>query len=76
LAQSKPEFVSKVSIVLEEVDEACFWLEFVIEQKLLSEKRIGNLLKEGKELTAVFITSRKTVKNRKEEFLAEVKNIK
>ena len=35
LAQSKPSFISKLSIVLEETDESLFWLEFIIDEKLL-----------------------------------------
>ncbi len=69
LAQSKAEFVSKLSIVIEEIDESCYWLEFIIEQKLLSDKRVANLLKEGKELTAIFMQSRITAKNRSKEFI-------
>ena len=69
LAQSKAHFVSKISIVIEEVDESCYWLEFIIEHKLLSEKQVGNLLKEGQELTGIFIKSRMTAKNRQKEFV-------
>ena len=70
VAQSRPDFVSKLSIVIEEVDESCFWMEFIIEEKLLDEKQVASLLEEGKELTAIFITSRKTVKDRSSEFVA------
>ena len=65
IAQSKASFVSKLSIVIEEVDESCFWLEFIIDEKLLNEKQVAPLLNEGEELTSIFISSRKTVKNSK-----------
>jgi len=65
IAQSKASFVSKLSIVIEEVDESCFWLEFIIDEKLLSEKQVAPLLNEGEELTSIFISSRKTIKNSK-----------
>ena len=68
IAQSKADFGSKISIVVEEADESCFWLEFIIEEKLLNKKHVRPLLEEGKELTAIFMTSRKTVKNRRVEF--------
>ena len=68
LAQSKSDFVSKLSIVIEEADEFCFWLEFIAEEKLLSENQVSELLEEGRELMAIFITSRKTAKNRQSEF--------
>ena len=71
VAQSKADFVSKLSIVVEETDESCFWMEFIIEEKLLHKNRISGLIEEGKELTAIFIKSRKTTKNRNSEFTAK-----
>lgn len=70
LAQSKSDFVFKLSIVIEEADESCFWLEFIVEEKLLRESEVAKLLEEGRELTAIFITSRKTAKDRSSELVA------
>jgi four helix bundle protein len=39
LAQSKASFIAKISIVLEEIDEAAFWLEFIIDEKLLKRNQ-------------------------------------
>jgi four helix bundle protein len=60
LSQSKASFVAKISIVLEESDEAAFWLEFIIDEKLLNKNLVDPLLKEAEELTAIFASSRKT----------------
>jgi len=60
IAQSKASFVSKLSIVIEEVDEAYFWMEFIVDEKLLDKKKVAALLKEAGELTAIFIATRKT----------------
>jgi len=65
IAQSKASFVSKLSIVIEEADESSFWLEFIIDENLLKKHLVEPLMKEAKELTAIFITSRKTAKNEK-----------
>jgi len=65
IAQSKKSFVSKLGIVIEEVDESCFWMEFIIEEKLLNEKQVAPLFNEGKELTSIFVSSRKTIINSK-----------
>lgn len=65
VAQSKADFISKLAITIEEADEACFWMELVIDEKLLNEKKVIPLLEEGRELTAIFICSRKTAKNNK-----------
>ena len=62
LAQSKASFVSKLSIVLEETDESFFWLEFIIDEKLLKRKTVEPLLKESDELIAIFVVSRKTAR--------------
>ncbi|MBW1714684.1 MAG: four helix bundle protein [Deltaproteobacteria bacterium] len=64
IAQSKASFISKLRIVLEEVDESHFWLEFIIDEQLLSKNRVLPLLKEAEELTAIFISSRKTARSR------------
>ena len=65
IAQSRASFVSKLSIVIEEVDESSFWLEFIIDEKLLKKTQVVPLLNEGGELTSIFITARKTIKNSK-----------
>ncbi len=71
LAQSKAHFVSKLSIVTEEADESAFWLEFIIEENLLDKPRVAPLLKEAEELTKIFVSSRKTAKDRSSEFRAD-----
>ena len=65
IAQSKASFIAKISIVIEEVDESAFWLEFVIDEDLLPKEKTALLLKEAQELTAIFIASRKTASNNK-----------
>jgi len=52
-----------LSIVLEEVDESAFWLEFIIDEGLLNKNRVEPSLKEAEELTAIFYSSRKTSKS-------------
>ena len=60
LAQTKAVFISKISIVIEEVDETALGLELVIDENLLKREQVAPLLNETKELTAIFISSRKT----------------
>ena len=62
VAQSKASFISKLSIVTEEADESCFWLEFIVDENLLKKAQVEDLLKEAEELTAIFMTSRKTAR--------------
>ena len=63
ISQSRATFASKLSIVIEEVDETCFWIQFIVDENLLSEKRVLPLLGEAKELTAIFVSARKTIRN-------------
>ena len=62
IAQSKASFISKLSIVIEEADEAYFWLEFIIDERLLGKERVLPLLREAGELTSIFVSSRKTAR--------------
>ena len=64
IAQSKASFISKLAIVIEEVDEACFWTEFIIDEQLINRARVSPLLEESKELTAIFVSSRKTARKK------------
>ena len=65
LSQSKPSFIAKISIVLEETDETDFWLEFIIDEKLLNKNQVEPLQQEAEELTAIFAASRKTANTKK-----------
>lgn len=64
LAQSDAAFSAKLSIVIEEVDECDFWIEFAVDEKIMESETAEPLLKEAKELTAIFIASRKTIRSR------------
>ena len=63
-AKSRADFINKTSIVEEEADESCFWLELLIDRGLLAARRVQPLLKEANELTAIFVASRKTAVSR------------
>jgi four helix bundle protein len=60
LGQSKKSFISKLGIVIEEADECIFWVEFLQDEKLINNTESQYILKESKELTAIFIASRIT----------------
>ena len=59
-ARSKPEFVAKLSIVVEEADETVLWLELIKDSQFLPADRIKDLLAEANEITAIMVASRKT----------------
>lgn len=64
-AKSKSDFIYKINIVEEEVDESAFWLELIIESELMPKSKIESLLKEADELTAIFVSTIKTAKSKK-----------
>jgi len=64
-SRSRKEFASKMGQVAEEADEAVFWLERVVNGGFATEDRVTSLLKEGKELRAIFAASYKTSNRRK-----------
>jgi len=51
-----------MKIVLEEADETLFWLEIIGEKNGAERDTIRKIWKEGNELTAIFVSSLKTVK--------------
>ncbi len=61
-AKSTADFINKIKIVEEEADESCFWFEIIIELYGTS-KRLELILKEAKELTAIFTATGKTIRN-------------
>lgn len=64
LAQSDAAFAAKLSIVIEEVDECDFWIEFALDENIAASETANPLMKEAKELTAIFVASRKTIQLR------------
>ena len=61
-ARSKAEFVARIGIVAEEADESVFWLEILEETKIFNAKQLHEILKEARELTAIFSASQKTAR--------------
>jgi four helix bundle protein len=61
-ARSRADFISKLGIVEEEIDESVFWLEFLVEAQMMFRKRMSDLIGEAKQLTAIFGASRRTAK--------------
>ena len=55
--RSHAEFISKIGVAEEEADETVLWLELIVEDKLLPEKKIAPLLQEANELTAIMAAS-------------------
>lgn len=61
-ARSKPEFIAKVGIVVEEADESVFWLEMLRDSRTAPESAVIPLLKEANEVVAIFAASQRTAR--------------
>src|SRR5438270_8897511 len=59
-ARSRPEFLAKLSIVIEEADESEFWLEMLVDAGLIAESKLNDLKSEANQLIAIFNASRTT----------------
>lgn len=59
-ARSKPEFIAKLCIVVEEMDETLFWLELMSDSGIMKPQRLTGLLQEAGELTRIFSAARRT----------------
>ena len=51
--RSKPEFVAKLGIVVEEADECGYWLELIIDGELLKKALVEPLFTEANKLTVI-----------------------
>jgi four helix bundle protein len=61
-ARSSADFISRMSVVAEEADETFFWLELLVEAKLIKLKLVESLMKECEELLRIFSASLATAK--------------
>ena len=61
-ARSKREFISKISVVVEEADESVFWLELLVEAEIMSKAKLAALHNEAEQLLAIFAASLRTAR--------------
>ena len=63
-SRSDVEFVSKIDLALQELDETAYWLELLVEAEIVPALKLGDLLQETDELIAIFTTIARKVKKR------------
>jgi four helix bundle protein len=61
-AQSKPDFVSKMSIALKESNETDYWVSLLHDSGFISTETATELLADNRELICMLISSIKTAK--------------
>lgn len=62
-ARSRPDFISKASISIEEADESLYWMEMLIEAEIMPKEKLTALMKECDEIVAILTASVKTAKS-------------
>lgn len=63
--RSRADFIAKMGIVEEECDEALYWMEMLIQSKLVRASLLKNLTNEGDQILSVVVASIRTARRRK-----------
>ncbi len=61
-AQSKADFISKISIALKEADETAYWLELLVESEIIKNEQIADLYAENTEVIKILTSIVKSSK--------------
>jgi four helix bundle protein len=61
-AESRPDFIHKMLVVLKELRETRYWLRLIIAAELLPESRLADVCKEADELISITVTSVRTAR--------------
>ncbi len=62
--KSASDVVAKLSIVEEEADESIYWMELLVEGRVVLPERVSALIKEANEILAMTVASIKTLRYR------------
>jgi four helix bundle protein len=65
-AVSRRDMISKLGDVEEEADETLYWLEMLVESKIMAEKQLTQLMKEVDALLAMVVSSIRTMRDQPE----------
>ena len=66
-ARSHREFISKISVAVEEADETVGWLEILRRAELATDQATGALRREAGELLAILAASKRTAERRQKD---------
>lgn len=61
-AQSKADFINKLSIALKEADETIFWLKTLYSGKYITEKQMKSMISDNEEIIRILVKIIKTSK--------------
>ena len=61
-ARSRADFISKMGIVEEEIDESLYWMEMLAEAGAVKKERLAALMDEAGQIAAMVVASIKTAR--------------
>ena len=64
IAKSDKDFLNKLKMVEEELDETLHWLEMIVDCDILPSSRMENIISENKELLSIIVKSIVTTRKR------------
>ena len=64
-AKSNADFIFKLSIVEEEADESIYWMELLVDSRLVREALLSKLMDEASQIVAIVVSAIKTTKQRR-----------
>jgi len=64
LGKSDKDFLNKLKMVEEELDETLYWLELIVESGLIKQELLEDLIKENNELFRIIVSSITTMKKK------------
>jgi four helix bundle protein len=62
--RSTADVIAKLAIVEEEADESMYWLELLVDSKLVAAEKVRELQREANELVAMTVASIKILRSR------------
>ena len=64
-AKSHADFAAKMSVVQEECDESIYWMELIVEARIVDKQRLSDLMAEAQEILSMTVASIKTSRTRR-----------
>ena len=64
MGKSDKDFLNKLKMVEEELDESLYWLDLIVESGLVKANLLDDLIKENQELFKIIVSSINTMKKK------------
>ena len=61
-AKSRPDFVNKIEGAMQELEESMYWMDLLVDARVLTAAKLASLQDEASELMAIFVTMIKRTK--------------